>query len=47
MATACPTRGPWFGKFIRRINTRMGVIKNQGFRIASKVFKYLLVVWGT
>ena len=33
-STACPTRGTWFGKFMRGSKLRMGVIKNKYFGIA-------------
>ena len=42
--TACPTRGPWFGKFMRGSQLRMGVIKKQGFGVTSKMVKDLLEV---
>ena len=31
--TECPTRGPWFGKFVRESKLRMGLIKRQDFGV--------------
>ena len=42
MATACPTRVPWFGKFIRGSKLRMVLIKNQDFGITCRVVKALM-----
>ena len=33
--TACLTRVPWFGKFMKDSKLRMGVIKKQGFGVSS------------
>ena len=44
-STACPTRVPWFGKFMRVSKLSMGVIKNQYFGITCKVVKALLEIW--
>ena len=44
-ATAYPTRGPWFGIFMRGYKLRMGVIKKQDFGITCKVVKDILERW--
>ena len=44
-ATACTTRGPWFGKFMRGTKFSMGVIKKQDFGITYQVVKCLLESW--
>ena len=44
-ATDCPTRGPWFGKFMRGSKMRLGVIKNLDFGITCKVVKALPEIW--
>ena len=33
--TACPKRGPWFGKFLRGSKLRMAVTKRQVFGVTS------------
>ena len=43
--TACPTRGNWFGKFMRGSKLRMGVINNQDFGITFNVVKALPKRW--
>ena len=44
-ATAYPTRGPWFGIFMRGYKFRMGVIKKQDFGITCKVVKDIPERW--
>ena len=39
METACPTREPWFGEFMRCSKLRMGVIQKQDFRVTSEMIK--------
>ena len=41
-ATACPTRGHWFEKFMRGDQVRIGVINKKCFAITCKVVKALL-----
>ena len=43
--TACPKRGPRFGKFMRGLKLRMGVIKKQNFGVTSEMVKVLLEGW--
>ena len=43
--TACPTRGLWFGKFMRLYKLRMIFIKKHDFGVTSEMAKALLVVW--
>ena len=45
METACPTRVPWFGKFMRVSKLQMGVIRKQYFVVTSEIVKALLEVW--
>ena len=47
MDTACPTRGSWFGKFMRGSKLWMGVIKKQEFGVNSNMIKALFMVWDT
>ena len=42
---ACPTRVPWFGKFVRGSKLRMGVIKKQDFGITCKLVKVQMERW--
>ena len=44
-ATLCPTRGPWFGIFMRVYRIRMEGINKQDFGITCKVVKDLLEIW--
>ena len=44
-ATACPTIGSWFGKFMRGYKSRMGVMKRKDVGITCKVVKALLERW--
>ena len=41
---ACPTRGRWFGKFMRGSKPWMGVLKNQYFGFNSEMVNTLLEV---
>ena len=41
--TECPMLGTCFGNFMRVSKFWMGVIKNQEFRVTSKMAKYLLI----
>ena len=43
--TLCPTRVPWFGKFMRGSKLRMGVTKRQDFGVTLDMAKALLVGW--
>ena len=43
--TACPTRRPWFGKFMRGSKLGMGVIKKHDFGVTSETVKALLEGW--
>ena len=43
--TVCPTRGPWFGNFMRGSKLWMGVINKQDFGVSSEMVKDLLEVW--
>ena len=43
--TACPMREPWFGKFMRVLKLRMGVVRKQDFGVTSEVIKAWLEVW--
>ena len=43
--TACPMRGPWFGKFMRGSKLRIGVIKKYGFGVTSEMIKVFLEGW--
>ena len=45
METACPTRGPWFGRFMRVSKLRVGMIKKQDFGVTSEIIKALLEGW--
>ena len=45
--TACPTRGPWFGKFMKGSKLQIGVIKKQDFGFTSDKIKDFLGVWDT
>ena len=45
IATACPTRGHWFGKLMRGSKLSMEVIKNQYFGITCNVVKALMDRW--
>ena len=40
--TACPTRNPWFGKFMRGSKLWMGVINKQDIGVTSEMIKALL-----
>ena len=42
---AYPTRGTWFGKFMRGSKLSMGVIKKQEFGITCNMVKALLEIW--
>ena len=44
-ATACPTRGTWFGKFMSTSKLMMLVIKKQEYGITCGVVKALLYIW--
>ena len=43
--TVCPTRGPWFGNFMRGSKLWMGVINKQDFGVINEMVKALLEVW--
>ena len=43
--TACPTRGPWFGKFMQGSKLLMGLIKKQYFGVTIEIVKSLFEVW--
>ena len=47
MEIECPTRGPWFGKFIRGSKLRMGIIKKKDFGVTSEMILSLLEGWDT
>ena len=47
MEIECPTRGPWFGKFIRGSKLRMGIIKDKDFGVISGMIQSLLEGWET
>ena len=42
--TACLTRGPWFGNFMRGSKIGMGVIKKEDFLVTIEMLEYLLEV---
>ena len=47
METLCPTRGPWFGKFMRGSKLQTGLINNQDFGVTSNMVKDMLMGWDT
>ena len=40
--TLCPTRVPWFGKFMRGSKLRIGVTKRQDFGVTLDMVKVIL-----
>ena len=45
MATDCPTIGPWFVKFVRGVNLRVGVIREQYLGMSALTIFALQRVW--
>ena len=43
--TACPTRGPWFEKFVISYKVRIIFIKKHDFGVTGEMATDLLLVW--